>query len=148
MGQTKCIWNESYTGTAFIDIKLALIKAVNRNLSNCLLAWKLQDVDGVQTCDLTIRVRCSNQRSYEATEDWADHLSGWTQFWNRPTYTYTEYCIDPLKWPTLFSVASYLSWIKRRTSIARWCVQTPLKSWIFQAYKESLKLLFHCVDQS
>ena len=31
-------------------------------------AWKIQDFNGVWTCDLTILVQCSNQLSYEATD--------------------------------------------------------------------------------
>ena len=36
-------------------------------------AWKIQDFNGVWTCDLTIPVRRSNQPSYEVTEvgSWA-----------------------------------------------------------------------------
>ena len=31
-------------------------------------AWKIQDFNGVWTCDLAISVRRSNQLSYEATD--------------------------------------------------------------------------------
>ena len=51
-------------------------------------------------------------------------------------------CIDPLKWPAQPSVASWLTWLERRTGIARSWVGTPLKPWIFQANKQLLKLLF------
>ena len=35
---------------------------------SCIEAWKSQDFNGVWTCDLAIRVRRSNQLSYEATD--------------------------------------------------------------------------------
>ena len=34
----------------------------------CIEAWKIQDFNGVWTCDLAITVRRSNQLSYEATD--------------------------------------------------------------------------------
>ena len=47
------------------------------------------------------------------------------------------------------SVASYLSWLERRTGIVRSRVQTPLKSWIFQASLRNCKNCVHnCEDHS
>ena len=47
------------------------------------------------------------------------------------------------------SVASYLSWLERRTGIARSRAQTPLKSWIFQASLRNCKNCAHnCEDHS
>ena len=45
------------------------------------------------------------------------------------------------KLPT--SVASYLSWLERRTGIA---VQTPLKSWLFQASIRNCLICVHSCD--
>ena len=47
------------------------------------------------------------------------------------------------------SVASQLSWLERRTGIARSRVQTLLKSWIFEAYLRNCKKFVHnCEDHS
>ena len=47
------------------------------------------------------------------------------------------------------SVASWLSWLERRTGIARSRVQTPLKSWLFQAsIRNCLNCVYNCDDHS
>ena len=52
------------------EMKLALMIAVNSNVSNCLLAWKIQGFNGVRTHDPAIPVRRSNQLSYKAPKQW------------------------------------------------------------------------------
>ena len=47
------------------------------------------------------------------------------------------------------SVASYLSWLERRLSIARSRVQTPLKSWLFQtSIRNCIDCMHNCEDHS
>ena len=94
---------------------------------------------------------------------WSSQL--WTQFsfiWFhiRRSYMITfiyHFIIDSFLTGTLeptndhlsTSVASWLSWLERRTGIARSRVQTPLKSWIFQASLRNCKNCVHnCEDHS
>ena len=130
-------------------------------------AWKFQDFNGVWTRDLTIPVRRSNQLRYEATDvgSWSfvgsngpvrnESVMKWYMKWM--IHFIYHFIIDsfltgPLEptndqLPT--SVASYLSWLERRTGIARSRVQTPLKSWNFQASLRNCKNCSHnCEDHS
>ena len=87
-------------------------------------AWKSQDFNGVWTGDLTIPVRRSNQlSSYEATD-----VGSWS-------------FVSSHKWPAP-NVSGFIAQLERRTGIARSRVQTPLKSWLFQA---SLRNCLNCV---
>ena len=83
-------------------------------------AWKFRDFNGVWTRDLAIPVRCSNQLSYEAI---SFHIS--FRHWFIP-----QGKIRTHKWPA-------------PTGIARSRVQTPLKSWIFQASLRNCKTCVH-----
>ena len=88
-------------------------------------AWKIQDLNRVWTRDLAIRVRPSNQLSYEATDVGSWSFVGsdepvrneWMMKW------YMKYIIH---WTA--DVKSNELWSsQRRTGIARSRVQTPLK---------------------
>ena len=57
--------------------------------------------------------------------------------------------VEPTNDQLQTSVASYLSWLEHRTGITRSRVQTPLKSWIFQASLHNCKNCVHnCEDRS
>ena len=107
---------------------------------------KVRKKTGFETCDLTIPVQRSNQLSYEATDvesqsfvgsnshNCEDHSS--LDFTSAVLYTkHVIYhfsfiltgSLEPTNNRLTTSVASQLSWLERRTSIARSWVQTPLK---------------------
>ena len=102
-------------------------------------AWKSQNFNGVQTRDLAIPVRRSNQLSYEATD-----VGSWS-FVSRNEPVRNEFEVVYKKFST--SVASLLSWLERRTGIARSRVESPLKSWFFQAsIRNCLNCVHNCAD--
>ena len=104
-------------------------------------AWKIQDFNGVWTRDLAITVRRSNQLSYEAID-----VGSWSFVGsNGPVRNESM-----MKW--------YMKWITYElriwNQVKLWSsqllrVQTPLKSWIFQASLRNCKNCAHnCEDHS
>ena len=91
-------------------------------------AWRIQDFNGVWTSVLAIPVRRSNQLSYEATD-----VVSWS-FVGSNVPVRNE---SMMKWYMKWTIHELRIWnqVKRRTGIARSRVQTPLKSWIFQALR-------------
>ena len=103
-------------------------------------AWKIQDFNGVWTRDLAIPVRHSNQLSYEATD-----VGSWSFVGSNGPVRNESMMKWYLKWIKyelrIWNQMKLWSSIERRTGIARSRVQTPLKSWIFQASLRNCKKL-------
>ena len=128
-------------------------------------AWKSQDFNGVWTCDLAILVRRSHQLSYEATDvgSWSFVSSNEPVkseceviyemfhilncgFWNQVNYDHRSY---ERNLQMTSKIASWFSWLERRTGNARSRVQSPLKSWLFQAsIRNCLNCVHNCDDHS
>ena len=110
-------------------------------------AWKIQDFNGVWTRDLAIPVRRSNQLSYEATD-----FGSWS-FVGSNVPVRNE---STMKWYMKWIICEQRIWNQMKlwssqlwVIIARSRVQTPLKSWIFQASLRNCKNCVHnCEDHS
>ena len=113
-------------------------RSYKRNLSNCV--WKPEKVrtsTGFEPVTSLIR-----------THKWpAPNVSGFIAQLVRASHRYRSLELTNDQLPT--SVVSYLSWLERRTGIARSRVQTPLKSWLFQAsIRNCLNCVHNCDDHS
>ena len=139
-------WNESYINCGY-EIKWTYVLHIyKRNLCNCVKKPE--------------KFRTSTGFEPVTSRYWSDALTNWAmkpltlgaghlwvlmfpwgmnQRWNDLRSYERNFC----------NCLEKLSWLKRRTGIARSRAQTPLKSWIFQASFRNCKNCVHnCEDHS
>ena len=138
------IWNESHLNCGY-EIKWSYdLRSYERNFCNCVeKSEKFRTSTGFEP--VTSRFRC-DALSYEATDVGSSSFVGS----NGPVRN--ESMMKWYIWNESHMNCGYeikLSWLERRTGIARSRVQTPLKSWIFQTSLRNCKNCAHnCEDHS